>query len=89
MGFFRKGKSHTVAKFSRTDLLFVILERRKTLSYSQINTVMYVDYTFPTESQEPNKAQNILMCVNTEISKTINFPFVPNGKLIILGVPIL
>ena len=29
-----------------------------------------------------------LMCLNIGTPKTINFPFVPNGKLMILGVPI-
>ena len=28
------------------------------------------------------------MCLNTGTPKTINFPFVPNGKLMVLGVPI-
>ena len=27
-------------------------------------------------------------CLNIGTSKTFNFPFVPNGKLMILGVPI-
>ena len=29
------------------------------------------------------------MCLNIGTPKILNFPFVPNGKLIILGVPIL
>ena len=29
------------------------------------------------------------MCLNTGTPKTINFPFETNGKLMILGVPIL
>ena len=29
-----------------------------------------------------------LMCLNIGIPKTINFPFVPNGKIMVLGVPI-
>ena len=29
------------------------------------------------------------MCLNIETPKTINFPFDTNGKLMILGVPIL
>ena len=29
-----------------------------------------------------------LKCLNIGTPKTINFPFVPNGKLMILGVPI-
>ena len=31
---------------------------------------------------------NTLKCLNIGTPKTINFPFVPNGKLIFLGVPI-
>ena len=30
----------------------------------------------------------MLKCLNIGTPKTINFPFVPNGKLMILGVPI-
>ena len=29
------------------------------------------------------------MCLNIGTPKTINFPFVPNGKFMVLGVPIL
>ena len=29
-----------------------------------------------------------LKCLNIGTPKTINFPFVPNGKLMVLGVPI-
>ena len=29
-----------------------------------------------------------LICLSIGIPKTINFPFVPNGKLIVLGVSI-
>ena len=32
--------------------------------------------------------QYTLKCFNIGTPKTINFPFVPNGKLMILGVPI-
>ena len=32
--------------------------------------------------------ENTLKCLNIGTPKTINFPFVPNGKLMILGVPI-
>ena len=31
---------------------------------------------------------NTLKCLNIGTPKAINFPFVPNGKLMILGVPI-
>ena len=29
-----------------------------------------------------------LKCLSIETPKTFNFPFVPNGKLVVLGVPI-
>ena len=31
--------------------------------------------------------KNIIMCLSTGTLEIINFPFVPNGKLIIIGVP--
>ena len=31
---------------------------------------------------------HILKCLSIGTPKTINFPFVPNGKLMVLGVPI-
>ena len=30
----------------------------------------------------------MLMCISIETPKTINFPLVPNGKLMVLGFPI-
>ena len=33
-------------------------------------------------------ADNTLKCLSIRTPKTINFPFVPNGKLMVLGVPI-
>ena len=40
IGLFRKGKTRIIAKFHRTDLVICSHSRnRKTLSYSQINTV--------------------------------------------------
>ena len=35
----------------------------------------------------PENFQATVMCLSIETPKIINFPFVPNGKLIILGVP--
>ena len=32
--------------------------------------------------------RDILKCLSIGTPKTINFPFVPNGKLMVLGVPI-
>ena len=36
----------------------------------------------------PQERWDTLKCLNIGTPKTINFPFVPNGKLMILGVPI-
>ena len=35
-----------------------------------------------------NQSVNILKCLNIGTTKTNNFPFVPNGKLQVFGVPI-
>ena len=32
--------------------------------------------------------QSTLKCLSIETPKTINFPFVPNGKFMAIGVPI-
>ena len=34
------------------------------------------------------KLINTLKCLSNGTPKTMNFPFVPNGKLMVLGVPI-
>ena len=34
------------------------------------------------------KSANMLMCSSIWTHKTINFPFVPNGEVMVLGVPI-
>ena len=35
-----------------------------------------------------NIVLNTLKCLSIGTPKTVNFPFVPNGKLMVLGVPI-
>ena len=43
LGLFRKGKSLIIAKFHRTDLVICSHSKeRKSPSYSQINTVLYI-----------------------------------------------
>ena len=43
---------------------------------------------FTIKSTEELKSKYTLKCSSIGTPKTINFPFVPNGKLMVLGVPI-
>ena len=40
-------------------------------------------------SKLQSNLKKTLLCLNIVTPKTVNFPFVPNGKLMVLGVPIL
>ena len=35
-----------------------------------------------------SECNRVKKCLSTGIPKTVNFPFAPNGKLMVLGVPI-
>ena len=52
------------------------------VSNNQAQTAIFI---FPATSRIQTKVHTVI-CLNFGTLKIINFPFVPNGKLIILGV---
>ena len=50
-----------------------------------VSSVLSVPFLSPSFCEA---AQYTLKCLSIGTHKTINFPFVPNGKLVVLGVPV-